>query len=146
MPTDLGRPYRIDWRGDPPHLLHEDSIVWYRFLDKWGFQFLHLYYDVLLGGPWLTQEEKKDPLKWMWRVNISKRADVIAELANEVWFIEVDADPGLRVLGQLLAYRSLWLEDPKILKPERLVLVSQRIDEDLFSALGRHGVSIFVIP
>ncbi|GAH74770.1 unnamed protein product, partial [marine sediment metagenome] len=63
MPTDLGRPYALDWRGDPPHMLQPDIPVWYRFLEKWGSPFLHLYYDCLLGGPYLTQDEKKDPLK-----------------------------------------------------------------------------------
>ncbi|GAH74613.1 unnamed protein product, partial [marine sediment metagenome] len=97
MPTDLGRPYALDWRGDPPHMLKRDVPVWYRFLEKWGTPFLNLYYDCLLGGPFLSPEEKKDPLKWMWRVNLAKRADAIAELENEVWIIEVTTDPGLRV-------------------------------------------------
>lgn len=146
MPTDLGRPYALDWRGDPPHMLKPDIPVWYRFLDKWGFPFLNLYYDCLLGGPFLTQEEKKDPLKWMWRVNLAKRADSIAELDNEVWIIEVASDPGLRILGQLQTYRVLWLRDPKLAKIERMILVCESIDQDLLDAASMMGVLIYVIP
>ena len=145
MPTDLGRPYALDWRGDPPHMLSQDVPVWYRFLEKWGGSFLNLYYDCLLGGPYLNPEEQKDPLKRMWRVNLAKRADAIAELENEVWIIEVAPDPGLRILGQLIAYQALWLRDPKINKLDKMILVSEVPNEDLFDAASMHGVSIYII-
>ncbi|MBA7495671.1 hypothetical protein ES702_06260 [subsurface metagenome] len=145
MPTDLGRPYSLDWRGDPPHMLTQDVPLWYRFLEKWGSAFLNLYYDCLLGGPYLTQEEKKDPLKWMWRVNLAKRADAIAELDNEVWIIEVAPDPGIRIIGQLQTYRVLWLRDPKINKLERMILVSETPNEDLFDAASTLGISIYIL-
>lgn len=145
MPTDLGKPYTLDWRGDPPHMLARDVPVWYRFLEKWGFGFLNLYYDCLLGGPFLTEEEKKDHLKWMWRVNLAKRADAIAELENELWIIEVAADPGLRFLGQLQIYRSLWLRDPKITKIEKPVLVAERMDPDILDASGQYGIMVFIV-
>lgn len=145
MPTDLGRSYSLDWRGNPPHMLTQDVPIWYKFLEKWGSGFLNLYYDCLLGGPLLDDEEKKDPLKWMWRVNLAKRADAIAELDNEVWIIEVAPDPGLRILGQLIAYQALWLRDPKINKLEKMILVSEVPNEDLFDAASMHGVLIFIM-
>ncbi|MBA7713900.1 hypothetical protein ES703_122910 [subsurface metagenome] len=145
MPTDLGRPYALDWRGDPPHMLKQDVPIWYRFLEKWGSGFLNLYYDCLLGGPWLTPEEKNDPIKWMWRVNLAKRADAIAELENEVWLIEVAPDPGLRVIGQLQTYRILWIRDPKINKIEKMVLLSETPNEDLFEAASMCGILIYII-
>lgn len=145
MPTDLGRPYTLDWRGDPPHMLARDIPVWYRFLEKWGSQFLNIYYDCLLGGPFLTPEEKKDPLKWMWRVNLAKRADAICELTDQVWIIEVAADPGLRFLGQIQIYRTLWLRDPPIAKIERPVLVAETIDPDILDAAGMYSVMVFIV-
>lgn len=145
MPTDLGRPYALDWRGNPPHMLDRDVPVWYRFLEKWGSGFLNLYYDCLLGGPYLSPGEKKDPLKWMWRVNLAKRADAICELTDEVWIIEVAADPGLRFLGQVQIYRTLWLRDPAIAKIERLVLVAETVDPDILDAAGMHSVLVFIV-
>jgi len=146
MPTDLGRRYELDWRGRPPHMLEPDIPIWYRFLEKWGSQFLNLYYDCLLGGPFLSPEEKKDKLKWMWRVNLAKRADAIAETENEVLIIEVASNPGLRILGQLQTYRILWLRDPKIIKIERMVLICEAIDSDLLDAAATSGVLIYVNP
>lgn len=145
MPTDLGKKYSLDWRGNPPHMLERDVPVWYRFLEKWNSGFLNLYYDCLLGGPLLDDEEKKDPLKRMWRINLAKRADAIVELENEVWIIEVSADPGVRSIGQCHVYRSLWLRDPPINKLEKPVLVCERIDPDLLDAAGMYGVLVFVV-
>ena len=145
MPTELGEPYSKEWRGNPPHMLDRDVPVWYRFLEKYGAPFITLYYDVLLGGPFLTEEERKDPLKRDWQIVTSKRADAIAELSDEVWIIEVVHVAGMRSLGQCDAYLALWKMDPKIDKPPRKVLVAEMIDEDLLSAAGVMGLSVYIV-
>lgn len=145
MPTTLGNAYNIDWRGRPPHMLDVDVPVWYRFLDVYGGIMQSLYYDCMLGGPYLTLEQEHDPFQKMWRFNTSKRADAIAEVSTEVWIIEVASYPGLRAVGQLQVYQALWMEDPKIIKPERLVLVAERIDNDLGAACGRFGIQVYLV-
>lgn len=145
MPTELGRRYSVEWRGKPPQMLEQDHPVWYRFLDKYGQYFISLYYNCLLGGPFLTEKQLEDPMQRMWRFNTSKRADAIAELENEVWIIEVAKYPGLRAIGQLEVYQSLWIEDPKISKPEKLILVCGRIDNDLGFACSQRGIQIYVV-
>jgi len=145
MPTTLGRRFSIDWRGTPPHMLASDVPVWYRFLDLYGGQIINLFYDCFLGGPYLSPEEEKDSMKRMWRATTSKRTDAIAETASEVWLIEVSNYPGMRALGQLLTYQALWLEDPKIAKIERLVLVCEQLDNDLAAGLGKLGVLLYIV-
>ena len=127
-------------------MLKGDIPVWYKFLEKYGGPFLNLYYDCLLGAPDLLEEEKKDPLKRDWRILMSKRADAIAELEREVWIIEVAAEPGLRALGQVQAYRILWLRDPPIAKLEKMVIVGSAIDPVVLDAGSAIGVMIFSIP
>jgi len=145
VPTELGRPYTLEWRGNPPHMLARDIPVWYRFLEKWNEGFLKLYYDCLLGGPALSADQKKDPMQRMWRINLAKRADAIVELKDEVWIIEVSADPGVRSIGQCHTYRSLWLRDSPINKLEKPVLVCERMDPDLLDAAGMYGVLVFIV-
>jgi len=145
MPTTLGKPFSLDWRGDPPHMLQPDIPVWYRWLDKYKSEILRLWYDSYLGGPILTPEDAKDPYKRMWRATVCKRTDAIAETKDEVWLIEVSAYPGMRALGQLITYQTLWLEDPKINKPERLLLVGESIDQDDTAAYGKMGVLFYVV-
>ena len=145
MPTEIGPSYSVLWRGKPPHMLAPDIPVWYRFLDEWKDHFINLYYDSLLGGPLLSPEERKDPMKRMWRALICKRTDAIAELKNEVWLIEVADHPEMRAVGQLITYEALWIEDPKIHKPHRKVLVANSIDPDIAAGLGKVGVMLYLV-
>jgi len=93
----------------------------------------------------LTPEEEKDPFKRMWRANTSKRTDAIAETENEVWLIEVASNPGMRAVGQLHTYQALWLEDPKIMKIERMVLVCDLLDTDIGAACGKFGFQVYIV-
>lgn len=145
MTTVLGRPYKLSWRGDPPHMLKPDIPVWYRFLAMYGGPFIDLFYDVTLGGPYYTDAQLKDPLNKMWYQNLAKRADAIVTLDDELWIIEVSADPGLRAIGQLQSYRVLWLRDPKSIKPEKLILVSSTIERDLLDVAGTYGIQCFIV-
>lgn len=126
-------------------MLPPDFPVWWRFFDIWRHKIKTLYYDCLLGGPFLSPEEELDPIKKSWRYVNSKRPDAVIETEEEVWIVEVSANPGLRALGQLVAYQALWLEDPKIAKLERAVLVVETLDTDLGAAAGRFGALIFVV-
>ena len=114
-------------------------------METWKHAIKTLYYDSLLGGPYLTPEEELDPIKKSWRYVTAKRPDALAETEREVWIIEVSANPGLRAIGQLIAYQALWLEDPKIMKIERPVLVVETLDTDLGAAVGKMGGLIFVV-
>lgn len=126
-------------------MLKPDIPVWYRFLARYSMLFDRLFYDCQLGGPFLTPEEEADSMKRMWRDLLVKRADAVAELENDVWIIEVAADPGLRSLGQLFVYQSLWIRDPVINKPETLVLVCQTIEPDLLDAASMRSVQIYIV-
>lgn len=145
MPTELGKIYSLDWRGRPPHMLDPDVPVWYRFLALYGAPFQKLYYDCWLGGPTYSAQEMKDKLTKMWRGMLVKRADAIAELNDEVWIIEVSADPGLRAIGQLLSYRVLWLRDPKVMKPEKMVLVAATLEDDFLDVATTYGIQCYTV-
>jgi len=146
MSTTLGEKYSVAWRGRPPHMLQTDIPVWWRFLDRYGAEIDSLYYDCLMGGVELTPEDELDSMKRMWRATTAKRTDAIAETKSEVWIIEVSDYPGMRAIGQLLTYQTLWIEDPKIAKVERLLLIAGRIDTDIAAAAGKIGILVYVLP
>lgn len=126
-------------------MLKPDIPVWYRFLTLYGGPFINLYYDVSVGGPYYTPEQLKDPITRMWRGLTVKRIDALAELDDQVWIIEVSENPGLRAIGQLQSYRVLWIRDPKILKPEKIVLVSATIEKDLLDVAGTYQIQCFIV-
>lgn len=145
MPTNLGKTYPLAWRGKPPYMLDSDIPVWYKFLDKYGDPFINLWYEVRVGGPFLTKLEHTDPLKRDWQMLLQKRLDALAELENEVWIIEVNAEANLRAIGQLFTYQTLWLRDPRIRKMERLILVGERMDPDVVDAASQRGIIIYLV-
>lgn len=127
-------------------MLPQDCPVWWRWLDQYGSLVKNLYYDCFVGGPFLTPEQENDPMWIMWASNTSKRIDAVAETENEVWLIEVATYPGMRAVGQLVTYQSLWLEDPKIEKLERIVLVAGRLDADIAAGAGKIGILVYIVP
>jgi len=142
MPTTLGEAYTPLWRGRYPHMLEEDHPVWEKFLLQNLEFFERVYYDVRVGGVYPGPEYGDEKMRLMFYQNTAKRIDALGETKEEVWIIEVGLRPGLRAMGQLLTYRTLWYEDPKILKPVKAVLVAQAIDEDLQRALELNGVLV----
>lgn len=93
----------------------------------------------------MTRVEGQDPMQRMWKSLISKRADAIAETQTHVWLIEVSAYPGMRALGQLLTYQTLWRQDPQIKKPDKLILVADAVDPDISPTFELYGVSLHLV-
>ena len=146
MPTDLGDPFEITWRGAPEQMLPPDVPLWHLFLDRYASNFKRFYYNVRVGGP--SFEGLKIDLAYakMWYASTAKRIDAIAEKENEILIIEVASSPYLRAVGQCLTYLFLWNEDPKIDKPARSVLLCYFIDSDLERILKHYQVEIIKIP
>lgn len=145
MPTTLGETYLPTWRGIYPHMLQEDFPVWTRFLDLYGSQFLKFYYDVRVGGVYPGPEYGDEKYRQMYYYNTAKRIDALGEMEKEIWIIEVASRAGLRAMGQLLTYLPLWLDDIKIQKTARPVLVANVVDDDLRRSLEINGVLVRLI-
>jgi hypothetical protein len=146
MPTDLGEPFQITWRGDPQQMLPPDVPLWHHFLDRYASNFQKFYYNVRVGGPDMTDLKIDEAMKRMWYASTAKRIDAIGEMKEEIWIIEVASSPYLRAVGQCLSYKFLWEEDPKIDKPAKMILLCYFIDSDLRRILEHHQTRIITIP
>jgi hypothetical protein len=146
MPTELGEPFEITWRGDPQQMLPADVPLWHLFLDRYASNFERFFYNVRVGGPDVSKIEGDEVLKRMWYLNTAKRIDAIGEKENELWIIEVASSPYLRAVGQMLTYHFLWDLDPKINKPVKDVLLCYYLDSDLEKVLKHHKVEVLIIP
>jgi len=146
MPTDLGDPFEITWRGDPQQMLPPDVPLWNLFLDRYASNFQRFFYNVRVGGPDMTNINASEAMKKMWYASTAKRIDAIGEKEDEIWIIEVAASPYLRAVGQCLSYKFLWEEDPKIDKPATAVLLCYFIDRDIERVLENYGATVLKIP
>ena len=81
----------------------------------------------------------------LWAVHLEVK---IARIQTDIAWLKKElpaADPGLRFLGQIQIYRTLWLRDPPIAKIERPVLVAESIDPDILDAAGMYSVMVFIV-
>ena len=145
MPTDIGQPFEITWRGDPAQMLPPDVPLWHLFLDRYASDFEKFFYNVRVGGPDISKIKGDLALAKMWYASTAKRIDAIGEKKDEIWIIEVAASPYLRAVGQCLSYLFLWNEDPKIDKTAKMVLLCYFIDSDLERILKHYNVEIIKI-
>lgn len=146
MPTDLGEPFPITWRGDPQQMLPPDVPLWHLFLDHHAWEFERFFYNVRVGGPDISLIEGDLAIAKMWYAATAKRIDVIAEKKNELWIIEVASAPYIRAVGQCVSYPFLWNQDPKIDKPAKMVLLCYHLDADLERILKNYSVNIIKMP
>ena len=146
MPTDLGEPFEITWRGDPQQMLPSDVPLWHLFLDRHAGEFERFFYNVRVGGPDFTGMKVDLAMAKCWYASTAKRIDAIGEKKEEIWIIEVASSPYLRAVGQMVSYRFLWNLDPKIKKPVKDVLLCYHLDADLEKVLKHYGVEILTIP
>ena len=126
-------------------MLVEDMPIWEKFLSKNAALFERVYYDVRVGGVLPGPEHGTYKMTMSFYEVTAKRIDALAELKDEIWIVEVASHPGLRATGQLMSYMALWLDDPRILKPVKMVLVANAIDEDLRRALEINGVLVRLV-
>lgn len=145
MPTTLGNEYSPLWRGKYPHMLPEDRPIWERFLNQNVALFERIYYDVRIGGIYPGAEYGDEKMRRSFYDVTAKRIDALPELKDELWIVEVASRPGLRATGQLLTYLALWLDDPRIIKRTKMVLVANSCDEDLRRALEINGVLVRLV-
>lgn len=145
MPTTLGDEFSPLWRGKYPAMMPEDRPIWNKFLDKNYLLFKKIYYNVRLGGVYPGPDQGDETMRRSFYEVTAKRIDALCELKDEVWIVEVASRPGLRATGQLLTYQALWLDDIRIQKPVKMVLVSNSIDTDLRRALEINGVLVRLV-
>lgn len=145
MPSTLGDEFSPLWRGKYPAMMAEDHPIWNKFLDQNRAFFERIYYNVRVGGIYPGPEHGDEKSRLDFYFVTAKRIDALCELKNEIWIVEVASRPGLRATGQLLTYQALWLDDVKIVKPLKMVLVANSCDEDLRRALEINGVLVRLV-
>src|SRR5258708_26952036 len=105
---DRGPEYAPTWRGRPGSMLDQDFHTWQKFLDQRGRDFTAFYYNVRITLDDLRARFTDEASHTIAAALLPKRIDALGERAGELWIIEVAHTTGLRSLGQLLTYETLY--------------------------------------
>jgi len=118
-----------------PHLLPGDVIVWEQFLLDHGDLFIAYDYDVRVGDGRPMPDLPTQNLRKMATDLSQRRIDVVAHAATSRTIIEITHTAGLKAIGQMSAYPTLYrTKYPGEYKLNSL-LVAGQLESDIIPVL-----------
>lgn len=133
-------------RAKYPHLLPLDCELWDRFLLANPERFPLIDYDVNVGqgrdpGP------AYDPAIRKMGLDLSqRRIDAVGHTPDALYIIEITDTAGLKAIGQLIAYPTLYAETYAPRKPLLPLLVASRLQADIEPVLARNAIPWELYP
>lgn len=93
-----------------PHLLPSDIRVWEAFLDKYKTTFKRFDYDIRVGEGRDPGKNYPEKIRQMGLDLSQRRIDAVGYRDNEIYIIEITTSAGLKAVGQLMAYPTLYID------------------------------------
>jgi hypothetical protein len=73
------------------------------------------------------------------------RIDAIGYRADEIWILEVKPDAGASAVGQLLTYKTLYLDEYPAPNKLYLAVITNQLRHDMERVFTEHGIRWFVV-
>jgi len=127
------------------HLLPAEVKIWNRFLSEWGSGWDWYEYDKHLGEGIEVLEYWEDKIKQLAKVLTQFRLDVVGHKDKVVTIFEIKPQAGIGALGQVLAYRELYLKEFGSDIDMGLAIVTDRVGPDIEYIYGRFGIKLYIV-
>jgi len=128
-----------------PHLSPADKKIWERYLATMPTSLGAVSYDLRVGIGQDPGETYQDNIRTMAVKLTQLRIDVLNKFNNSYQIIEVKFDPGPGAVGQLIAYRDLFVLEYPELRPVNLFLLCNKITPDLVTVCRMNNISFQVV-
>ncbi len=129
-----------------PGMLPREILIWQTWLRKNTPRFDSYDYNVRVG-------DGRDPgaayPQWardMAILSSQLRLDVLARNGTQATIIEIEENPGMRAVGQLLGYEVFWIRDNPTLPRPKLMLICHTLNSDPALVLARSGIQVELTP
>ncbi len=127
-----------------PERTGRESVVIRDWLRLHGTEYDRIAFSVRIGTGLDADPEHMDGIQRMTRYNSRMRIDVLAWRGEEPEIIEVKERVTAGVLGQLLGYRQLFIEEnPGTITP-RLTVIGRWGSDDVLKILTSHGITVYL--
>ena len=126
------------------HMSKGDSYLWSKFLDKYPNLYYHYEYDVRVGQGVTLPGTSPEWLRKSARDLSRKRIDVVGHGIKTIAVIEVRVNAKANVLGDLIAYKFLYVNAASPQKPVIPILVTDSVDADLLIALRELNMIFYI--
>jgi hypothetical protein len=128
-----------------PGMLPREILIWETWLKTNAGRFDTYDYNVRVG-------DGRDPgagfPQWARDMAISSsqlRLDVLAWNGTQATIIEVEENPGMRAIGQIIGYETFWVRDNRTLPRPRLLLIVAVLNSDPALVATRAGIAVEVV-
>jgi hypothetical protein len=128
-----------------PHMLPADVDIWERFLDKYAQEYDGFDYDIHVGGVverlarWSVEEHA------VYSSLAAKRIDAVGHQGKRIVLFEVKPQGGVTAVGQLFAYRELYIKDFMPAETPAVALVCSNVLPDEVYVLNQLGAEVWVV-
>lgn len=127
-----------------PHLQHDEIILFKRWLLIHEKDWESFEFDVHVGIG-TVPENDKDKISQSFKRLTQKRIDVVAFRTQETCLIEIRPQADHTALGNLLAYKELFVRDFKPMNRISLLCITDRIRPDDEFAIRAHAILLEVV-
>lgn len=128
-----------------PHLKPRDVEIWERFIDAFPGEYTQCQYDFNVGdAPAFADLDDDEAMKKMaslYRLKI----DVLGFTKDHIDLIELKHDAGASSIGQVLAYKELYMRDARPALPVFPVIISNTEKLNMQFLCKTAGVRLIVV-
>lgn len=128
-----------------PHMIDAEAETWNLFIDAFPGRYESCDYDFRVGQGMILDNQWPDDVKNMATAISQKRIDVLAWVGNSITIIEIKKRASLSAIGQLIGYKTLFINEFKNLKKPGTLLICQTIDRDDQLAFDTEGIPVVVV-
>jgi hypothetical protein len=125
-----------------PHFLTEDTSVWTKFLKTDAHRIKEVWYDIRVGMPVFVGVGADDVDRRIAAGLTRKRIDVVCQVGEGFWVVEVKPYASMLALGQVLTYVRLLREEYSVPGEVIPVIVCDNHDEDMVDEFDELGVLV----
>ena len=127
------------------HMLPGETEIWDRFLAVTTIPFTRFDYDVHVGETPVVDPNTPDYLVPMIEAVYRKRIDAVGFTDHEIWLFEVKQRAGLSAMGQVLAYKALYVKDFRPRLPIKMGVVCELKSTDVDYLYSQHDIAVFMV-
>ena len=127
-----------------PHLRLDEILIFKRWLHLHEQDWDSYDFDVRVGEG-VTADGPQDRISEGFRQLTRKRIDVVARRRGEIAIIEIRPRADHAAIGNLLAYRTLFVRDFKPSEKISLLVVTDRVGADDITAIRAQGIEVEIV-